>query len=258
MGRSIRYIRCAPLPESARIGAGNPQTSVRNPVILRATSRAASCSSSVELIPAGRFGSISTASHRRSIISASAVVLASLGSRVSIRFARRERRAGLTGFRVTYIPRDVPAASRASIFSAASAMWSASKYPLATRSPKDRTSKTPSVRIESARNISSRVPGRSDPVAWSIASPSPPPPPSSRPVDRGRSTSRRGTIFPPTQVIASRRSSAPVIPPSPSSSCRVRRGGFRVAVRRSSWFSSYHVAAEGTLSGRIAGTDRQR
>ncbi len=100
-GRSIRYRRWAPFPESPRTGAGNPKNSERNPATFPATSRAAACSASEELIPLGRTGSMSTGNHSLRIMSASAVVASFSPNRVSIRFDRRESRAGLTGFRVT-------------------------------------------------------------------------------------------------------------------------------------------------------------
>ncbi|OPY36355.1 MAG: hypothetical protein A4E35_01894 [Methanoregula sp. PtaU1.Bin051] len=98
-GRSMRYNKWAPLPESAWTGSGRP-----SPAIHRATSsafaRASPCSSSVLDTPLGRSGSISTGSQRRCWISASLVVLSFLPRRILIRFARRESRAGFTSFSV--------------------------------------------------------------------------------------------------------------------------------------------------------------
>ena len=81
------------------------QTETCRPAIHRATSsdfaRASSCSLSVLETPLGLSGSMSIGSQQRRRISASLVVLSFLPSRILIRFARRESRAGFTSFRGT-------------------------------------------------------------------------------------------------------------------------------------------------------------
>jgi len=99
-GRSMRYSRWAPLPESARIGSGKPSPASHR-AISSAFARASPCSSSVLDTPLGRSGSMSIGSQRRRRISASLVVLSFLERRILIRFARRESRAGFTSFSVT-------------------------------------------------------------------------------------------------------------------------------------------------------------
>jgi len=99
-GSSTRYRRWAPFPESAMTGSGHP-IPLRWSATRSAVSKAAWCSSSVEETPDGRTGSMSTGNHRRARMSVSDVVASFLPSRVLIRFARREWRAGFTSFKVT-------------------------------------------------------------------------------------------------------------------------------------------------------------
>ena len=66
----------------------------------RATRQAARCSSAVAEIPLGRTGSTSIGSQRRRTMSPSAVVASLRERRLCTRFARRARRAGLTGLSV--------------------------------------------------------------------------------------------------------------------------------------------------------------
>ena len=73
LGRSTRYSRCAPLPESARTGRPQPWA-VNQSRICSALTRAAACSASLLEIPAGRTGSRSTSIQRRTLMSGSAVV----------------------------------------------------------------------------------------------------------------------------------------------------------------------------------------
>jgi hypothetical protein len=96
LGASSRYSRCAPLPESARIGSPHP--AARNSShVPQATTMARPCSRSVELMPAGRMGSKSNPSQRRRAISLSLVVCFTRNFR---RLFARASNAGLHGFSV--------------------------------------------------------------------------------------------------------------------------------------------------------------
>ena len=101
-GRSIRYIICAPLPESSRIGSGQPEAASPD-LILQAIEMAASCSASELDTPDTRFGSQSTRSQRRATMSVSAVVASRVMPRS--RLQARANRSGLTGLTVAYAPR---------------------------------------------------------------------------------------------------------------------------------------------------------
>ena len=95
-GRLMRYVICAPLPESSITGSGQP-SSERKERISFAFSRASWCSSSVLDMPDLRTASQSMSSHLLLTISLSAVA-------VSERFSRlydRARRSGVTGLIMT-------------------------------------------------------------------------------------------------------------------------------------------------------------
>ncbi|OPX70872.1 MAG: hypothetical protein A4E38_01287 [Methanoregulaceae archaeon PtaB.Bin108] len=127
-GRSIRYKRWAPLPESARTGTGHPFSLPRNLAISSALLSAAWCSSSVDDTPLGLTGSMSMGNHMRRRMSASLVVASFLPSLSFTRFARLARSAGFTSFKVTYIP--CTSGSESSVSAWVMSASGLSKYPL--------------------------------------------------------------------------------------------------------------------------------
>ena len=98
VGSWMRYINCAPLPESIIKGSAQPRVA-RPARTSSAFATAASCSLSEEDTPEGRSASQSIKSHLRQITSASVVVGFFPAGRM--RFTARASRSGLTGLTVT-------------------------------------------------------------------------------------------------------------------------------------------------------------